>query len=508
MKHQIFTLAIAATTMTATKAFSQTAITSANTTYVQATTGKSYTENGAPSSGYAEDSYHYKYGNQSGTTSNNLQINGFNAGGVNYSYNAVAGAYVKMRRVNNAVVSGVRNLKFEEGTVINNNIKVAGGYNDDMESFFSGNKNFNSGTDNLFGNQGDDNGNNNNIERLDVIFPGGYTPTDNTKAGFALFERGATNAHDGVKLALILTVNATGMPTSYSNIITITSSNYGTTDVVAGKDYIIDRRDNATENFLKISTTTNQPVGGVFFKYSEFGITAGTRVYGYSVIPNDFTGTPADIADYTNAAHYPTNTSSNTGAGGIDLVSVTGMVISSVTLPLTLLSFDATADNRQVVLDWKTADEKDVRTMEIEKSSNSADWNTTGNVTPNGSSYYSFTDDKPAAGINYYRLKFIDLDGSFTYSPTRIVRMDSRQDATITLAPNPATDHTSILLSSVLNNSGTVTVFNAAGQQVQHINATGQQKIDLDLGSYTPGIYYIVVADGSNIIYKGKLVKQ
>lgn len=485
----------------------QTAISSVNTTYLQATTGKTYTASGAPSSYNSGNSYTYIYGNQSGTTRNDMQINGFFTGSTAYAYTTVSGSYVKIRRANNPVVSGIRNLKFEEGIVSGSTITVNNSYNDNMESFFYGNKTFNSGTDNLFCNQGDPNGNNNDIERLDVIFPSGYTPADNSKAGFALFERGATNAHDPVKLALILSLNGSGAPATYSTILSITSANYGA-DVVAGKDYVISRRDNATDSVLLMSTTANQPIGGVFFKFSDFGIAANTPIYGYSVIPTDFTGTSADLIDYTNTAHYPNNTNYNV-SGGIDLVSVTGMAILSTTLPITITSFDATTGNNEVALDWKTAEEKDLRLTAVETSTNSSDWHSIGSVTPNGSNSYSFTDTKPAAGISYYRLKFIDIDGSFNYSATRIVRMDGHTgNNNMIIAPNPATGNTHILLAAKAGSNATLTIYNAAGQLVQHSSIAGLQQVDLDLDACMPGLYFISVQDNDNIVYTGNLVKQ
>lgn len=323
---QIFVLMALAIMVICINAKSQTAVTAATTSYITANSGTTYTANGALGSPVTAIAYTYNYGNVSGTANNDKQVINFTAGGTVFTFLPISGQTVKMRRVNNAVVSGIRNLKFDEGNVTGNTINVAGSYDDDMEHFFIGNQGFNSGTDNLFANQGDGNGNNNNIERVDVIYSTGLTATDNSKVGFAIFERGTTTAHDPVKVALILGVDVAGNPTAYSSILSITSATYGTTDVVPSLNYIISRRDNATEPNLRMSTTTNQAIGGVFFKFSDFGIANNTRVYGYSVIPNDFTGTTsAQIINYTDSVLYPKNTSSATGAGGIDLVSFTGI---------------------------------------------------------------------------------------------------------------------------------------------------------------------------------------
>ena len=314
-------------------AYGQTAITAVNSSYLTSTNGLSYSATGAAGSPLAGNTYLYKYGNLSGTASNNLQLNNFTAGGNVYRFAAIPNQFVKIRRVNNAVVTGIRNLRYSEGNIAGSTLNIAPDYNDSMEVFFNGNTAFNSGSDNLFANQGDGNGNNNNIERLDVIFPNGVSASDNTKLGFSIFERGDVNAHDPVKVAVILSVDASGNPTGYSGIISLTAAGFGTVNPVAALNYVIFRRDTAVENRLKISTTVNQGIGGVFIKLSDFGIANNTTFYGYSVIPNDFTGsTSAQILNYTNAALYPVNSSSATGSGGIDLVSATGAFLSGSVL--------------------------------------------------------------------------------------------------------------------------------------------------------------------------------
>lgn len=305
--------------------YSQVAVTATNTTYLTATSGSSYSATGAPLSPIAGNTYTYNYGALSGNTNNSRQLNSFTAGGNNFSFISIPGQFVRIRRVNNAQVTGTRSLRYSEGTIAGNTVNINNEYNDDMEVFFNGNTNFNSGSDNLFANQGDGNGNNNNIERLDVIFPNGMSATDNSRLGFCIFERGDVNAHDPIKVAIILSVNAAGTPTTYSNIINITAANYGTANPVANSEYVIMRRDVASETVMKASTTSTQGVGGVFIRLSDFGLANNTMIYGYSIIPNDFTGsTSADIVNYTNATLYPTTTSGATGSGGIDLVSSTG----------------------------------------------------------------------------------------------------------------------------------------------------------------------------------------
>ena len=90
-------------------------------------------------------------------------------------------------------------------------------------------------------------------------------------------------------------------------------------------------------------------------------------------------------------------------------------------LPITLTSFTANANkNNTVNLKWVTASEYNNDRFEIEHSTNGSDFNLIGTVKGKSKSTelseYSFIHETSNAGINYYRLKQIDIDGTSTYS--------------------------------------------------------------------------------------------
>ncbi len=479
---------------------SQTPITAATVNYLPASTGTTYVANGAPGSPIAANTYTYTYGNLSGTTNNDLQIDSYDAGGTTYFYYPVNNSVVRMRRVDNALVTGVRNLKFDEGTVSGANVNITGTYDDNMENFFNKNNGFNSGTDNLFANLNDGNGNYNNIERVDVIFPTGTFATDNSKAGFAIFERGATAAHDPVKAALILGLDGSGLPTSYSSILSITSVNYAGTDVVAPKAYVIARRDNAIDLQLMVSTTTNQPIGGVLFKYSDFGIANGTPVYGYSLFATDFTGTPAQAVDYTDGIFFPTTTDGATGAGGIDLVAFTGVAQSEpvlTVLPIELLSFTVTEVNGQPLLQWSTASEQNSSHFDIERSADGSLYTRLGEVPAAVNSVatlnYQYPDDLSSlsAELVYYRIKLVDLDNTFTYSPVVTFKRNNKI-TDLKVYPQPLTQQTYIEVGKadyynmkLVNSEGRIV------QQWSRVFISSQQPLNIFDKKMSSGIYYL-----------------
>jgi hypothetical protein len=97
-----------------------------------------------------------------------------------------------------------------------------------------------------------------------------------------------------------------------------------------------------------------------------------------------------------------------------------------VPLPIVLLSFNATKLNEHTsLITWETISEKDNEYFLIERSIDGINFETIGKVKGaiNSSSLiaYSFIDENPALGVNYYRLKQVDLDTKSSYSSIKSV---------------------------------------------------------------------------------------
>ena len=89
-------------------------------------------------------------------------------------------------------------------------------------------------------------------------------------------------------------------------------------------------------------------------------------------------------------------------------------------LPVSLLDFNGLVRNKAIELVWKTALENNSKHFEVLKSTDGISFTEIGKVNAAGNSTgiraYQFMDNTPASGMNYYKLKQVDLDGSFVYS--------------------------------------------------------------------------------------------
>jgi hypothetical protein len=168
---------------------------------------------------------------------------------------------------------------------------------------------------------------------------------------------------------------------------------------------------------------------------------------------------------------------------------------SLVLLPLKENSFVATAKDGSVNLSWKDAGSESPSVFEVERSTNGSDFRKIGSVY--GASglaghNYSFTDRQPS-DVNFYRLKIIDPNNQFSYSPTIVVRLQQSQSA-LQLYPNPATDLLNLRVNAP---KGTVQVqvMDMAGRTLQRFQLTSEGNsmyVPLSIRDLPRGAYSVV----------------
>ena len=454
--------------------------------------------------------FNYNFGSNSGSGSGVRAVNGYMAGGAAYSVIANVVTGVVMRRVNNPGTGGTKDILFFSGsrnpglnttgqTNSTLTLNLNAGYVASMDVAFSQN-NLLIGTDNIFSNQGNANDNNNNIERVDVMIGAGYTIIDAQKYGFPILERGVYGAHDAFKIAVILAVDASGNPTTYSNVVSVNSTNYNNTSsanpVADGTyNYFLFRRTGSSS--LKVNQhITDQGIGGVAFRFADFGIANGTKIYGYSIMANDFNSTSgADVVNYNNSARYPTNTSES--VGGLDILAVLGIAMQTMILPVEISSFTAAKKENRAGLEWTTVSEMNNRGFRIERSTDGKNWMEIGfapskapQETNTEKINYSFNDNTPVKGINYYRLVQLDFDGKEKVTEVRTVSFGKDDSNSIKVFPNPVAGDLHIEgLSSGMN----IKLVDARGAVLSRFTARTSTTEVIATDKLNKGVYFVQV---------------
>jgi hypothetical protein len=172
-------------------------------------------------------------------------------------------------------------------------------------------------------------------------------------------------------------------------------------------------------------------------------------------------------------------------------------------LPVRLVKFDVSLENKNALLQWKTTDEVDFSHFEIEKSSDAKNWNTVSKVGSNPIGNYQFVDsDISAMKSIYYRLKMVDKDNSYAYSSIKSLAVKNLESL-VSLYPNP--------VSTMLNvaNLDTKSV-----RGVKVYDQFGMLKLDsgqltqntLDLSSLANGLYIISFNLENGVMLSQKII--
>ena len=174
-------------------------------------------------------------------------------------------------------------------------------------------------------------------------------------------------------------------------------------------------------------------------------------------------------------------------------------------LPVTLTSFTVTKEGDQAVLKWETTLEANSDRFEIQHSADAKEWNLVGTVASKGESKnlvrYQFVHSNPTNGQNYYRLKMIDLDGTYAFSRVQDVAINA--PLAVYAYPNPVFNDLTIKTQDISKVNG-VYLINAAGQKMAMSIASDK----IDMTKVRSGIYILQVSQSNGAVSTTKIVKQ
>jgi hypothetical protein len=180
-------------------------------------------------------------------------------------------------------------------------------------------------------------------------------------------------------------------------------------------------------------------------------------------------------------------------------------------VPVELTSFTASALNGAVNLNWSTATETNNAGFEVQRKVGGGEFASVAFVEGKGTTTqiqsYTFTDNGLSNGTYTYRLKQVDLDGTFEYSSE--VEADVSTPSVFTLNqnyPNPFNPSTAINFSLAVDSKVSLKVFDVLGQEVANLVntniAAGSHTVNFDASSLNSGVYFYQIEangiDGTN----------
>ncbi|MFN0188463.1 MAG: T9SS type A sorting domain-containing protein [Bacteroidia bacterium] len=174
-------------------------------------------------------------------------------------------------------------------------------------------------------------------------------------------------------------------------------------------------------------------------------------------------------------------------------------------LPIVLLSFSFTCnEENKTVLEWTTASEKNNDFFYIERSADGITFEEIGKEKGAGNSNqqlsYSWVDEYPSRFNKYYRLKQVDYDGSFSYSPT-IATLCYGENFSFRVWPNPTNGILTVLFQGNTQDASIIRIVDGYGKLVIEKPVTEDQSTELiiDLKNEAPGTYFIYLTSKSSV---------
>ena len=184
----------------------------------------------------------------------------------------------------------------------------------------------------------------------------------------------------------------------------------------------------------------------------------------------------------------------------------TNGTLSLATLPVAIFGFDARKVNNNILLAWKVAGEENVSHYEVERSEDGRNFTRIATIARNGKDTYSYTDVNTSNTV-YYRIRNINNDGNFKYSP--VARIANGRTAIMLKAfPLPVQDRLT-LQHSTISGKALVKISTADGRVVRTIvPAPGSMQTGIDMAGLQKGIYIINFDEGDGNLQTLKIVKQ
>ncbi len=262
----------------------------------------------------------------------------------------------------------------------------------------------------------------------------------------------------------------------------------------------------------------------------RFGWNAGDELPGFNInnstvaqfVNNRWDLLPVEILNTTNRrigiAEVTGAVSANPPAGVDPTVYFPRYSILDgplTTLPVELLSFKAVKKNAEVALTWETASEKNNTGFEVQSSTDGKNYERIGFVaSANGTSSslqrYAYTDKiSNKEGLVYYRLKQIDLDGTFEFFTAKVVDL-GRLGTAITAYPNPFRNQFELLLETASTEPAQISVTDITGKTVYAATLPvqrGANKLKVALDNQPAGLYMLKASTG-NQTFTSKLLKH
>jgi hypothetical protein len=204
-----------------------------------------------------------------------------------------------------------------------------------------------------------------------------------------------------------------------------------------------------------------------------------------------------------SGAYAATSTTQRSGgAGARGQIRIT---YTAFPFPVELTYFKGKSIDEGIQLDWQTASEVDNDHFIVERSQDGVYFESRGKVNGKGTvdftHNYSFLDERPTSGNNYYRLRQVDIDGTFDLSVIVVVNHALSGEININYLP-----HAEVLRINGSSTYNSVQIVDMMGRNIKMISALKSGE-EVPVNDLPQGTYRVIVRTKEGISKSANIVK-
>lgn len=234
----------------------------------------------------------------------------------------------------------------------------------------------------------------------------------------------------------------------------------------------------------------------------------GFRVFGTGGAPNGDSGSITGASNTSTCVGITqvggTLTFSLTANRVAELLTYTlsfsGPACTPTLLPIELIHFNADIQEDEISFEWMTLSEKNSSHFEIEYSEDAINFSKIALVPAKGQSteitrYQKNIPNTFDANNLYFRLKAIDQNNEFSYSP--IIHLSFHFRSNFKIGPNPSHDGIFLIKQGIRSSASTsFEIYNANGELLEK-NHLQNSQTEIDLSKHGSGIFLLHLFSGS-----------
>ncbi|MBK6274985.1 MAG: T9SS type A sorting domain-containing protein [Saprospirales bacterium] len=266
-----------------------------------------------------------------------------------------------------------------------------------------------------------------------------------------------------------------------------------------------------------VSTDINSNIA--YYEYAIGTQSGDSNVVSWTNIGLSNSFIASSLSLLQDTTYYVTVRARN-GAGLFSIVAISDGIKRTSVLPVELISFNGKMLDNTIALNWTTLSEQNTKEFIIERSTNGMDFYTIGTENATGYSNqkidYNFIDNEIDVSIQkyYYRLKIVDFDGTFSFSPIVVISINTFKTNEIKIYPNPFKEVITIEFNFSEYKNSKLVLFDNNGKIAFTKTITipsNKTTIELNELIHLPkGVYYLNIFDNetSLILRTEKIIKQ